>query len=222
MEHTVFLDIETIPTQRADVRERFMAEVKAPGNIKKPESIEAWLAENREDAAAEAIAKTSFNPAHGHICTIGWAVDDGEVTVAHAERVEQEGDILEAFFSALHTFDRHTFVGHNVGAFDIRFILCRAVVLGIPIPRSIPRDPKPWEKTIFDTMTAWAGARGTISMDNLAEALGLPGKDGFDGSMVAGAWANGEHQRIADYCAEDVERTRQIWQRFDAVNWMAA
>jgi len=222
VEHTVFLDIETIPSQSPDVHARFMEDVNPPGNIKKQESIDAWLAENRERVAAESIAKTSFDPALGHICTIGWAIDDGEVSVAHAATVADERDVMDAFFSSLHTFDRHTFVGHNVGAFDIRFILCRAVVLGIPIPRSIPRDPKPWEGTIFDTMQAWAGARGTISMDGLSEALGLPGKDGFDGSMVAGAWANGDHERITEYCVADVERTRAIYRRFEQVEWMAA
>lgn len=222
MEHTIFLDIETIPCQRPDIAEKMRADVKPPGNIKKPESIEAWLAENRDAAVAEQLAKTSFDPALGHICTIGWAVDDEAPTVAHATAVAQEGEVLEAFFSAIKPFARYSFVGHNVGSFDLRFILCRAVVLGVRIPRSLPRDPKPWDKNVFDTMLAWAGARGTISMDRLCEALSLPGKEGFDGSMVAEAWANGEHETISAYCAEDVERTRTIWRRFQAVDWMAA
>ncbi|MDD9726103.1 3'-5' exonuclease [Roseovarius sp. SK2] len=221
MEKTVFLDIETIPSQSDEVREFFRDEVKAPGNIKKPESIEAWLAENRDAAAAEALAKTSFDPALGHICTIGWAIDDEDPVTAHAYEVEQEADILRAFFASFHSFHRLTFVGHNVGAFDLRFILCRAVVLGVKVPASLPRDPKPWDKTIFDTMLAWAGTRGTVSMDKLCQALALPGKDGFDGSMVAEAWANGEHERIAEYCADDVRKTREVWKRFEAVGLAA-
>jgi predicted PolB exonuclease-like 3'-5' exonuclease len=93
------------------------------------------------------------------------------------------------------------------------------VILGIQIPPQIPRDPKPWDKSMFDTMTAWAGARGTISMDRLCEALGLPGKGDFDGSMVAEAWANGEHETIIEYCKRDVEAVRAIHRRFVAVNW---
>jgi len=221
MEHTIFVDIETIPAQSPEVFEKYKAEVKAPGNLKKQESIDAWLAENRERAAKDAIAKTSFDPAAGHICTIAWAVDDDDPVGAHAKTVDEEREVIEAFFGALTSFHRYTFVGHNVASFDLRFIICRAIVLGITIPQSIPRDPKPWDKTVFDTMTAWAGARGTISMDRLCEALGLPGKDGFDGSMVAEAWANGEHERITEYCISDVEKTRAIWRRFDAVGWAA-
>lgn len=219
MERTLFLDIETIPAQSPSVLDKFRAEVKAPGNIKKPESIAAWLEENADKAAQEAAAKTSFDPAYGHICTIAWGFEDDEIDVAHAETIEQEADVIRAFFTALNPYHRVTFVGHYIGGFDLRFILCRAVVLGVNIPACIPRDPKPWDNRLFDTMTAWAGSRGTVSMDNLAQALGLEGKNGFDGSMVAEAWANGEHQKIAEYCAHDVDVTRNIWGRFQAVGW---
>ena len=219
-ETTIFVDIETIPAQSQDAYERALADVTPPGNIKKPESIAAWLDENRETAARDALAKTSFDPARGHICTIAWAGEDGEPDCVHATSVDQEADLLSAFFSAIDTQHRTTFVGHYIGGFDLRFILCRAVVLGVKIPRCIPRDPKPWDSTIFDTMTAWAGARGTISMDNLCAALGLEGKgEGLDGSQVAQAWADGRHVEIAEYCKSDVIRTRSIWQRFQAVGW---
>jgi len=219
MEHTCFVDIETIPVQDAGTILEIKAEIAPPGNIKKPESIEKWLEENADAATAEKVAKTSFDPALGHICTISWAVDDDEPTTAHAATIDDEAAVLAAFFGSLRNNHRYTFVGHYVGGFDLRFILCRAVVLGVKIPQSLPRDPKSWDKTIFDTMTAWAGARGTISMDNLCKALGIPGKGDFDGSQVADAWAAGEHQKIADYCAGDVHRTREIWRRFNAVGW---
>jgi DNA polymerase elongation subunit (family B) len=221
MEHVCFFDIETIPTQSPDLRARFRAEVQPPGSIKKAESVEAWMAEHADKAAEEAIAKTSFDPATGHICTIAWATDNGETTVSHATTVSEEREVLEQFFADLNfrANHRYTFVGHYISGFDLRFILCRAVVLGIPIPRCIPRDPKPWDGTVFDTMTAWAGARGTISMDRLCEALSIPGKGDFTGADVAEAWANNEHSKIAEYCVEDVMRTRMIWQRFKQAAW---
>jgi len=219
MQYECVIDIETIPAQSETALDRAREGVKPPGNLKKQESIDAWFAENREKAALEAIAKTSFDPAQGHICTIAWAIDDDEPMVAHAETIDQEADVLRAFFASIRAAHNYTFIGHCIGGFDIRFILCRAVVLGVKIPREIPRDPKPWDRTLFDTMIAWAGARGSISMDNLSAALGLAGKDGFDGSMVADAWANGEHQRIADYCVSDVAATRAIYRKFKAVDW---
>ncbi len=219
METRIFLDLETIPCHDEGTIAKIRDSITPPANIKKDESKEKWLSENLEQATKDAVAKTSFDPARGHICTIGWAINDDDVMTAHAETVDQERGVLESFFGSFNQFHKVTFIGHNVGAFDLRFILCRAVVLGVRIPQCVPRDPKPWDKTVFDTMQAWAGTRGTISMDNLCGALGLVGKDGFDGSMVADAWDRGEHERIAEYCADDVRKTREVWRRFDAVGW---
>jgi predicted PolB exonuclease-like 3'-5' exonuclease len=63
-------------------------------------------------------------------------------------------------------------------------------------------------------MTAWAGGTNRISMDELCQILGIQGKDGFDGSQVAAAWSAGEHDKIAEYCRDDVYRTREIHKRF--------
>lgn len=215
----VYLDLETIPCQDPAYRQKVREGIKPPGNIKKPESISQWMAENADGAVDEAVAKTSFDPAHGHICTIGFAIEGGDPVALHAKTVDQETGILQTFFDAMPNMGVVRIIGHNVAAFDLRFILCRAIVLAVPIPRAIPRDIKPWSEGIFDTMTAWAGARGTIGQDRLAGALGLDGKGDFDGSMVAEAWAAGEHERIADYCMRDVETVRKIHQRFEMVNF---
>ena len=215
----VYLDIETIPCQSAEYRTRVREGIKPPGTIKKPESILQWLEENAETATDEAVAKTSFDPAYGHICCIGWAIGDDPVQSLSAPTVSDEADILRVFFDALPKMGMAKFIGHYITGFDLRFIMCRAIVLGVKIPSIWPRDPKPWDQSVFDTMVAWAGARGTISQDRLCEALDLPGKGDFDGSMVAAAWANGEHDRIADYCRSDVETVRAIHRRFEAVGF---
>jgi hypothetical protein len=217
--NNVFLDIETIPCQDPAYREAVRHNLKPPGNIKKADSIAAWLAENGDAAVEEAVAKTSFDPAHGHICCIGWAIGDGEALSLSAKDVEAEKAILANFFDCLPKMGMVKVIGHNVAAFDLRFLLCRAIVLGVPIPRCIPRDIKPWAEGIFDTMTAWAGPRGTIGQDRLAKALGLAGKGDFDGSMVAAAWLAGEHEKIAQYCRDDVETVRAIYRRFEAVDF---
>lgn len=219
MEPMIYLDIETIPTQDAAEIDAIKAGITAPAQYKKPDSIAEWLAENRDKVAAETIAKTSFDPARGHICTIAWAKDDGEIQCFHAQSVDQEAQVLQSFFDDLDPYHVTTFAGHYIGGFDLRFILCRAVVLGVKIPKCIPRDPKPWAGTVFDTMTAWAGAKGTISQDNLARALGLAGKGNFDGSMVAAAWESGDHQTIIDYCKADCATVREIHRKFLAANW---
>ena len=214
-----YLDIETLPTQSDDVRVAFRAEIKPPGNIKKPESIAAWMAESGDAAASEAIAKTSFDPAYGHICTVAWAQDDGEIFAAHARTIGQEADVIRAFFGSIDKYHSTCFVGHYINGFDIRFLLCRAVVLGIRIPHQIPRDPKPWDKGLADTMTMWAGAKGHIGLSRLAAALGVDAGGDFDGSMVAQAWADGEHDKITEYCRDDVRIVRDVHRKFIAAGF---
>lgn len=219
MSKFVYLDIETIPTQNADVIFDIRSAVKPPATIKKQESIDAWFAENAEAAGAEAVAKTSFDGGRGHVCTIAWAINDGPVQSAHVSDVANESAAVAAFMDALPQYKSCVLVGHNHAGFDLPFLRKRAIVLGVPLAPQFPRDVKSWDKGIHDTMTMWAGARDYISMDNLCAVLGIEGKSGMDGSQVAGAWADGRHEEIERYCREDVERTRAIHQRFLAVGW---
>lgn len=209
----VYLDIETIPAQTDEAKARVAATVKPPAAMKKADTIAAWEKEQKAAAVEEAIAKTSFSGALGHICCIGWAINGDDADAQCIDDPIEEIDLIVAFFDRASRQIGNGFpviVGHNVVGFDIRFIWQRAMVLGIKVPNWFPRDPKPWDQSVFDTMTAWAGARDTISMDNLAAALRLPGKGEIDGSMVAGMFAEGRFEEIADYCRGDIHRTRAI------------
>lgn len=219
--NNVFIDIETIPNQSPEYAASVRESLTAPAQYKKPESIAKWLAENGDEAAADIIAKTSLDPALGHICSIGFAVGDEPVLVYHADKTSLEKFIIEEFFKALPVIGQNRFIGHYITGFDLRFILNRAIILGVPLPHKtlFPRDTKPWGDETFDTMFAWAGAKGKISQDNLCKALGLKTKDGMDGSKVAEAWANGEHEKIIEYCKSDVETVRAIHKRFEAVGY---
>ena len=215
----VYLDLETIPCQDPAFRDEARKAIKAPAQYKKADSIAQWMAENAETATDESVAKTSFDPAHGHICTIGFAIGDGVSESFHATSVEGEKWAIESFYAKLPEMGLVRIIGHNVASFDLRFLLCRSIVLGVPIPKAITRDIKPWSEFVFDTMTAWAGHGNRISLDRLAKALGLGGKGDFDGSMVAGAWLAGGHDKIAQYCRDDIDLTRAIHKRFEEVNF---
>lgn len=216
--HNVFIDIETIPNQSQEYRDKVRAGITAPGSYKKPESIAQWMAENAEAAVDDAIAKTSFDPAAGHICSIAWAVGDGEVKSETIRHIGNEAAAIEAFFASLPTMGLSRFIGHYITGFDLRFIMCRAIVLGVRVPALWPRDPKPWDQAVFDTMTAWAGARGTISLDRLCEALGIDNPKGeIDGSQVGQAWADGRFDEIAAYNRRDVVAVREVYRKFEAV-----
>lgn len=216
----IYLDIETIPSQHPEALQLIAAGIKPPASYKKADTIAKWEAEEKPAAVLEAYLKTSFDGAMGHIACASIAVDDDEpqmIVRADWKSRGAEVAVLRGLFDriidATAAEHRPTFVGHNIIDFDLRFIFQRAIVLGIKPPRCIPFNARPWDDTVFDTMTAWAG-RDRVSMDNLCRALGIPGKsNGIDGSKVWQYVQDGRIGEVAEYCAADVERTRAIHRR---------
>jgi hypothetical protein len=217
----LYLDIETIPAQLPEAHAAIAENVKPPAQMKKAETIAAWEANDKAQAVKDAIAKSSLDGTFGHIHTIGFAINDAKPDCRYlADRYspEFEKSVLNEFFIAANEASRNNpfpvcVVGHNHIGFDFRFIWQRAIILGVRVPGWFPRDPKPWGNEAFDTMLAFAGQRGMISLDRLCRALGIPGKDDIDGSMVASLWEAQRSDNIARYCMDDVERTRAVHRR---------
>jgi predicted PolB exonuclease-like 3'-5' exonuclease len=213
------LDLETIPTDRAEVRDYIAATISAPAQMKKAETIAAWEANDKPAAVEEAVAKTGLDGSFGRVCVIGWAVDDGEpMTVASAD---DEGYLLREFAMRLviPPSERHTttVIGFNCAAFDLRFLTQRYIVHGIKPPMVIARaaQAKPWEsEKLFDCMVQWAGIGGRISLDKLCLALSIPSPKGeLDGSKVWQFVKDGRIAEVEAYCKRDVEAARAIWRR---------
>jgi hypothetical protein len=207
----LYLDIETLGTTDPAIIAEIASGITPPKTMTKPETIAAWEAETKPLIVADAVAKTSFNGALGSICVIGWAWDDEPARSISVEK-QSEGWMLRSWVNMVvkgGDYGGKTVVGHNV-AFDIRFLWQRAFVLGVEMPRWFPRETKPWSRDLFCTMHRWGGDRDYTDLDSLCKALGIPGKDDFDGSMVADAWAAGEVEKVASYCRADVERVRLI------------
>jgi hypothetical protein len=246
----LFLDIETLPAQRPDVLEEIraaeqvaldasLAAIKPPGNYKKQETIDEWLATEAPKIAASLTAafdanveaayrKTGLDGAFGQICVIGWALDDSEPrTVWSLEWAAQycERELLEAFYCELTdvipaNMERATcVVGHNVSGFDLRYLTQRSIVNNVRPHRVIAAaaQAKPWEsEKVFDTMVQWGGtgAKPGGSLDKLCRALSIPSPKGdITGATVWDAVKGGRIAEVAEYCARDVEAARAIWRR---------
>lgn len=221
----IYLDLESIPTQRQDVQEHIRAGITAPSQYKKPESIDAWMQENGEAAYLDAVHKTALDGAYGRVLCIGIAFDEQPASVIYSpwegEQAEARmfailHDILEEVaHNAFHT----TIVGHNIAGFDLRFLMQRHIVNGVKPHPVLHRaaQAKPWEREkVYDTMIQWAGVGGRVSLDKLCRALGIPTpKDGIDGSQVWQAVQDGRIDDVLAYCISDVEATRKVWQRMN-------
>lgn len=217
----ITFDIETIPSQHPGILAEFAAAVTAPARYSKPESIAEWLRDNRDAEAEAAWLKTSFDGGLGQVVCIGFAINDGDVSVLHAPDLsaQNEAALLERFFAELtgahrgNSGTRPCLIGHNSNAFDIPFLWKRAMVHGIRPPLWFPRDPKPWDESTFDTMTAWAGTKDRISMNRLCRILGIEDKGDISGADVWPMVKAGKIAEVCEYCRGDVERTRAIYRR---------
>jgi hypothetical protein len=214
-----------------------------PANYKDPEKIEAWKEDKRkklageiekareklagvEDQADQEWRKTAFAGDRGEIVCVAWAVGGNPIEVLSRGLDEAEGDLLAAWFGRLaEQVDdpgghwRPQWVGHNVQDFDLRFLFQRAVIHGLRPPLPLPHDARPGSDQVFDTMTAWAGFRNRISLDRLCRALGIPtkgaelGGEEIDGAKVWDYVQAGQVEKVAAYCAADVERVREVHRR---------
>ncbi len=220
----LYLDIETLPAQRLDVldmlkedAERAKAEIRAPSNYKDEAKIAEYIAAKcaEVDAAIdEKYRKTALDGTYGEICVIGIAVDDNDpVTLSMGDEAAILINFNRALQDAFEPNDRMKWIGHNLVNFDLPFLQKRFIINGIKPSLHIPFNTRPYSEFVFDTMNQWAGYGNRISLDRLARALGFGGKGDFDGSMVWDAVRNGEIERVAQYCADDVLLTRDIYKR---------
>jgi hypothetical protein len=220
----IFLDLETIPDQRAGALERIRLGISAPGQYKKPESIAEWLRDNADSEAENQWRKTALDGGTGQVICIGYAVEDEPVQVISRHLNQSEGDLLRAFNKAIgealddrNEVDRQiTYIGHNAAGFDLPFLYKRYVVNGIKPRARLFQHARPGSDNVADTMLLWAGYGNRISLDNLCSALGIPSpKDGIDGSQVWDFVQAGKIAEVAEYCKRDVEAVRTIYRRLN-------
>jgi predicted PolB exonuclease-like 3'-5' exonuclease len=61
------------------------------------------------------------------------------------------------------------------------------------------------------------GAAKMTSLDGAARVIGLPGKDGVDGSQVEGLFLGGQIEALRHYCLSDVAQTAFLFLRYRLV-----
>lgn len=217
----LFLDLETIPSQRLDAMTFALEATKPPGTLKKPESIRAWWDTEGQDAIHENWLRQALDPAIGEISCVGFATEDGTPRAVVRERDEEEGPFLRRAWRAImdelhmdphwHEARRPFVVGHNV-AFDLRFMHLRAWANRLRLPAWFPKPDARAGRDYGCTMTTAAGFGGRLSLDALCRALGVQSpKTACDGRQAVELWLQGRMAELAAYCAADVAATRECW-----------
>lgn len=213
----LYFDLETIQTQNQALIDNIAETISRPKSIKLEKSIDVWNKDKKPAAIEEAVSKTVFDGGQGEIITFGWAVDNDEPTSLQRNDFITEKDILESINSVFESLKMPPlWIGHNICGFDLRYLWKRFIVNGIKPNIKIPYDAKPWSNDVYDTMFEWAGTGGDKkSMDFVCKALGIEGKGDMDGSKVYQAWLDGKYDEIAEYCEDDVKKTREIYKRLN-------
>lgn len=226
----IFLDIETVPSQRPDAREQARIGIKPPATFKKAESIANWWLTEADAAADEIYKKQSLDGGNfGEIVSIAACTEDGREFVmcrpkgvfehslltefgAQIERWidEDAAAVADGFNYAADPF----FIAHNA-IFDLGFLWRRCVVTGVKLPFKTPSPSARCGKDYDCTMQAWSGFGGRISLAVLCRALGVesPKDGGIDGSKIFDAWTAGEYEKIASYNLKDAIACREVWHR---------
>lgn len=219
----VFLDIETVPCSRPDLRDRLAAKIEPPaltksGKYRTEEDLIKWAEEERPKLIDDAVAKCGLNGATCEVVCIAMAVASEPVSASVGKEtyvLSWLADVLVDLQSSSRNKSRlPRFVGHNIISFDLRVLAQRAIVCGVhELLPLLPIDAKPWSDNVYDTMIQWAGVGNRISLDDLCWALGLEGKTGMTGADIWPMYQQGRLAEIRQYCAEDVERVRNVHRR---------
>ena len=140
-----------------------------------------------------------------------------------------EQELIQRFFDGLERYSP-TLVSWNGSGFDLPVLHYRSLLHGIVANRY-------WETGADDSNFRWNNylsrfherhtdlmdvlsgyqPRASVSLQDMALLLGLPGKLGMHGSLVWERFLGGDIEMIRDYCETDVLNTFLVYLRFQLI-----
>lgn len=109
----------------------------------------------------------------------------------------------------------------NGRSFDMPVLTLRSFRHGVPLPWYFANKNYRYRYSdechldLMDVMSDYgATGRTGFKLDAVARAIGLPGKYGVDGSLVAGMYTEGKQTEIDTYCMTDVIQTAFVYLRW--------
>lgn len=235
----LYIDTETIPAQRTDVRDRiYDAALEAARTAEPPadilklktpelreERIDEWRTGRIESSNADAeheYRKTSLEGGYCELVAVCFAW--GDEPIRNVSRLDgDEPHMLAMLWDEI----RHrglggipggiVYAGHNL-PFDLSVLHHRSVILGMRPPYELPYLEPPWRGRYIDTQYMWWGARPGkgSTLTTLCDMLGIDVPDNdIDGSQVWDAYQSGRLNEIVEHCRRDVARVREIVKRLE-------
>jgi predicted PolB exonuclease-like 3'-5' exonuclease len=182
---------------------------EAPGNYKKQEAIDAFVAE----ATVARNAKLALHPATCRIVSIGWTFLPDAAVVHTCPTIDAERLALELFWQTWQMPGAMP-VGFNCVGFDLPVLLIRSILLGCDRPHLILR--KYGSPDCHDLMLdlSLGGMVDYKSLDFWCRRLNLPvSEDTTSGKDIAAFVEAGDWAAIEAHNRVDVIKTFALAQR---------
>lgn len=167
------------------------------------------------------VKKDEFPPLYAHRpIVIGYALFDDNLMLQAIGAVANDNEPeLIAQFAQFFAQQQATLVTFNGRGFDVPVLNLRALRHGLDQRYYGPQHRRKYDEEnhldLFAALTEHGAlGRAGFSLGTLSTVIGLPGKSDFDGSMVAGAYAKGEIEKIRFYCVQDCARTGFLLMRY--------
>lgn len=251
----LIFDCETEPLDEETVRQfappfvppeppgKFDAGAVKVGNLKKPELIDAKIAEAqaahdvlvaeypkaRVEAEKkhwrDAMDRAALDPLTGRILVIGIKTVGGRESLIFNE---SEATTLKVFwnkYEEVHRQNQGVMIGANISNYDLPFLRRRSWINDVEVPATVRPFPyRYWNSLFVDLRDIWlSGQRYTdckSSVDLMARALGLGAKDGeVNGANFHRYWRGkpDERELALKYLRRDLDLTFQIARRLQII-----
>lgn len=229
----IILDIETLADSTESILARLpefdeeVARESVPKNYKAESAINGWIEDKRASHGKDIVAHAALNPLyskvvlvttwHHGIAQIQWECEtEGErglilLALQILSHLEEGSPLLPAkdYLSGGRV------AGWNIG-WDLSYLVKRAWILGIPVPKSIfnPFSRYPVSERFICLMKLWQAGdyRAPFTkLDDALRALGLPPKT-HDGSEFDKLWAT-DREKACAYSRAEMESTVKLAER---------
>lgn len=183
------------------------------GNRTKPETISAFLEEDRENYRKNLLDKAALNPETATIAIAGFYRDGRVDQIVVDEKLTEH--LLLCMTMRWLSESRGSVLGWNLKGFDLPFLIKRCWISGARVPTEIyaPLQRYAIPDRFVDMMDTWkAGGwkSSYTSLNNALKAVGMPGKP--DGSEFAKLWRE-DKQKALKYQEEELLAQSQLYRR---------
>lgn len=229
----IILDIETLADSTESILARLpefdeeAARESVPKNYKAESAINGWIEDHRANWGKDIVSRAALNPLYSTIALLTWwTKDEGvqqyqnycserdviDTALAHLSHLEEGSPLMPA----RDYLNGGRVCGWGLKHFDLPYLCKRALILGIPIPKSVfnPFSRYPWSDRFIDLSETWTMGDHALKytkLDHALRALGLPPKT-HDGSEFDKLWAT-DREKACAYSRAEMESTVKLAER---------